>query len=179
METINPVTIPTPFDVGRVNCYLFMGNGITVLDPGPATDEAYEELATQFDRLGYAIVDIERVLITHPHMDHFGIVNRLTEESGAQVLAHMDARERLSDPLGYFTLEQEFFAPFLLPMGLPEQFVDLKCASRQVVPHDGRAVTDLQMSEIGLRCVLQNPHGSRACHQAHDPMSAQIVSLRR
>jgi glyoxylase-like metal-dependent hydrolase (beta-lactamase superfamily II) len=124
METVERVAIPTPFDVGRVNCYLFPNNGLTILDPGPATETAYEALVTHLNQMGHRIADIERVLITHPHMDHCGLARRLTEESGASVLAHTDAANRLADPVAYFSREQAFFGPFLVAMGLPAEMVD-------------------------------------------------------
>jgi glyoxylase-like metal-dependent hydrolase (beta-lactamase superfamily II) len=124
MDDMERVPIPTPFSVGRVNCYLCTGNGLTVVDPGPATNEAYEELVAALDRLEYDLDDVERVLITHPHMDHFGIVRRIVDRSDADVFAHEDAVERLADPIGYFETEQSYFKPFLLSMGMPADAVD-------------------------------------------------------
>lgn len=119
MDFVDRCSIPTPFAVGRVNCYLFFENGPTVLDPGPATPEAHEELVDCLDRHGYGIEDVERILVTHPHMDHFGIARRIVEQSGASVLAHGDATDWLADPIGYFEREREFFRPFLVSMGMP------------------------------------------------------------
>jgi len=56
-------------------------------------------------------------------MDHFGLAGRIVEESGAGVLAHGDAVERLADPAGYFQREREFFHPFLVSMGVPRDTV--------------------------------------------------------
>jgi glyoxylase-like metal-dependent hydrolase (beta-lactamase superfamily II) len=124
MDAMERAKIPTPFSVGQVNCYLFVENGLTVLDPGPATTEAYEELESSLTCLGYSVDDINRILITHPHMDHFGLAGRIVEESGAQVFAHEDAVENLSDPIGSFEKEQEYFRPFLLSMGMPQDTID-------------------------------------------------------
>jgi glyoxylase-like metal-dependent hydrolase (beta-lactamase superfamily II) len=124
MDIADRIEIPTPFAVGRVNCYVFSGEGLTVLDPGPATDEAYAELADGLSALGYGIEDVDRVLISHPHIDHFGQVATIVRESGASVVAHEDAAHYLSDPTAFFGREQEFFRPFLRSMGLPDRFVD-------------------------------------------------------
>lgn len=124
MERIERVPIPTPFSVGRVNCYLLGSNGHTVIDPGPATAEAYETLTASLARNGTDVTDVDRVLITHPHMDHFGLVSRLVDESGATVLAHADATDRLDDPIEHFEREQAYFDPFLRSMGMPEHAVD-------------------------------------------------------
>ena len=124
MDVIERIQIPTPFSVGRVNCYAIPGNCLTVLDPGPATQEAEEELARSLTHLGYSLSDIEHILITHPHMDHFGLAQQIVEQSGAHVFAHSDAVDRLSDPIGYFKREQKYFRPFLLSMGMPTKTVD-------------------------------------------------------
>lgn len=124
MNDLTRVPIPTPFSVGQVNCYCFTGNGLTVLDPGPDTEEAHEELRSALDGLGFSIADIERILVTHPHIDHFGMAHRLVEESGAGVYAATDAVEHLSNPDGILAREQAFFGPFLHSMGMPGDAVD-------------------------------------------------------
>lgn len=116
--------VPTPFNVGKVNCYMFEKNGLTLLDPGPATSEAYATLNSGLKHYGHSVDEVERVLITHPHMDHFGVVNRIKNVSGARVLAHADATERIEDPDGFLDREQTFFRPFLNSIGVPEQLVD-------------------------------------------------------
>lgn len=115
------IEIPTPFHIGPINCYAFLGDDVTLLDPGPATDEAYATLRSRLEEEGYGLDDVERILVTHPHMDHFGIANRLKDVSDAELLAHEDAVERIADPDGYLDREQAFFEPFLASMGMPEQ----------------------------------------------------------
>ncbi|WP_255198530.1 MBL fold metallo-hydrolase [Halorarius litoreus] len=121
MDDVHRLEIPTPFDVGRVNCYVFTGDGLTLLDPGPATGAAYDELTAGLDGLGFDVADVDRVLVTHPHMDHFGLANRVVEASGARAVAHRDATRALADPSGHFADEQVFFRPFLRAMGVPER----------------------------------------------------------
>ncbi|WP_254525633.1 MBL fold metallo-hydrolase [Natrinema caseinilyticum] len=166
MDTLERVPIPTPFSVGRVNCYLFTGAGLTVVDPGPATEEASEELRTALARIDSRIADVDRVLITHPHMDHFGLAGRIVEESGAQVFAHEDAATQLSDPIGYFEREQQFFEPFLLSMGMPADTVDtvLELPEPYTNYQDPVAVTD-EVAEgdvvdigVDLECISTPGH---------------------
>lgn len=166
MDIMKRVPIPTPFGVGRVNCYLFPENELTVLDPGPATEEAYEELEQSLARIGRGIDEIDRVLITHPHMDHFGVVGRIVEESSARIFAHTDAVKRLSDPIGYFKKEQAYFRPFLLSMGMPGDTVDtvLELPEPYTTYQDPVAVTD-ELADgdiidvgINLECVSTPGH---------------------
>lgn len=124
MDIADRLEIPTPFEVGRVNCYAFTGENLTLVDPGPATEDAYSVLSAQLADRGYHLTDVDRILITHPHMDHFGMADRIATEADARVIAHADAGPRLADPEAFFDREQAFFRPFLLSMGLPERVVD-------------------------------------------------------
>jgi glyoxylase-like metal-dependent hydrolase (beta-lactamase superfamily II) len=96
-----------------------------LLDPGPGTDDAYGVLEEALAAAGYNVGDIDQILITHPHMDHFGMANRLQQESGATVFAHKDAASVLADPAAHFEREQAYFNPFLVSMGLPEQMAEV------------------------------------------------------
>jgi glyoxylase-like metal-dependent hydrolase (beta-lactamase superfamily II) len=176
MDDVHCLEIPTPFHVGRVNCYIFIGDELTLLDPGPATEVAYEELVAGLDAYGFALADVSRLLITHPHMDHFGIGNRVVEESGARVVAHRDATRRLADPFAHFDREQAFFQPFLQEMGVPKQVVTTAvelpeaftdCQEPLMVDHE---VADGDSVDIGgTLSVIHTP--------GHAPGSVCFVSM--
>lgn len=108
------IAIPTPFRVGRVNAYLA---GRTLVDPGPDSEEAWAALLDGLEGEGMAPADIEQVLVTHPHPDHFGLAGRL-REAGARVLASPVAAEIMGDFRGRLEYEQSFFQPFFERCGL-------------------------------------------------------------
>ena len=78
--------IPTPFAVGRVNCYLLEDEPLTLVDTGPNSGKSLDELQHQLEDAGHAIEDIELVVITHQHLDHLGLVGILANRSGAEVV---------------------------------------------------------------------------------------------
>lgn len=121
MDDVFRIEISTPFDVGRVNCYGLTGDGLALVDPGPATTSAYDDLVAGLAGEGHHVDDVDRVLVTHPHMDHFGLASRVVGESGATAVAHANAAPRMADPRGLFEREQAFFEPFLQAMGMPKQ----------------------------------------------------------
>ncbi|MGA8219470.1 MAG: MBL fold metallo-hydrolase [Solirubrobacterales bacterium] len=84
---IRVLRIPTPFQVGRVNTYLLEDDPLTLVDSGPNSGKALDELERQLDALGYRIEDIELVIITHQHIDHLGLVDIVAKRSGAEVAA--------------------------------------------------------------------------------------------
>jgi glyoxylase-like metal-dependent hydrolase (beta-lactamase superfamily II) len=79
--------IPTPFQVGRVNCYLLEDQPLTLVDSGPNSGKALDELERQLGSLGHGIEEIELVIITHQHIDHLGLVDIVAKRSGAEVAA--------------------------------------------------------------------------------------------
>ncbi|MBP7675824.1 MAG: MBL fold metallo-hydrolase [Thermoanaerobaculia bacterium] len=76
--------MPTPFPVGPVNTHLVLGEPLTLVDTGPLTDDGWAALRAGLGRHGLAVSDVERVLLTHGHQDHFGLAARIEREGRAQ-----------------------------------------------------------------------------------------------
>jgi glyoxylase-like metal-dependent hydrolase (beta-lactamase superfamily II) len=108
------ISVPTPFQVGRVNAYVA---GRTLVDPGPDSEEAWAALLDGLDELDTPPGDIEQVLVTHPHPDHFGLAHRLAEQ-GARVLASPEAAPIMADFGARLEFEQTFFRRFFQRCGL-------------------------------------------------------------
>ena len=108
------ISVPTPFQVGRVNAYLA---GRTVVDPGPESEEAWATLLDALDAAGLAPDDIEQVVVTHPHPDHFGLARRF-RDMGARVLASPEAADIMAEFEDRLHYEQEYFTDFFQRCGL-------------------------------------------------------------
>ena len=79
--------MPTPFLVGRVNCYLIEDEPLTLVDTGPNSGKSLDELERALQALGHSIEDLELIVLTHQHMDHLGLLEILARRSGAEVAA--------------------------------------------------------------------------------------------
>ena len=84
---IHRIALPTPFAVGRVNCYLIEDQPLTLVDTGPNSGKSLDALDVALAGLGHAIEDLELIVITHQHMDHLGLTEVLVRRSGAEVAA--------------------------------------------------------------------------------------------
>ena len=84
---IHCLRIPTPWAVGRVNCYLVEDDPLTLVDTGPNSGRALDELERALARHGRRVEDLERIVITHQHPDHEGLTEILRRRSGAEVCA--------------------------------------------------------------------------------------------
>ncbi|WP_049971927.1 MBL fold metallo-hydrolase [Haladaptatus cibarius] len=108
------LSIPTPFQIGPVNAYL---SGRTLVDPGPGSEEAWTALLEGLEGNGMGPTDIEQVLVTHPHPDHFGLAKRL-REAGARVVASHDTASIIHDFASRLEYEQSYFADFFDKNGM-------------------------------------------------------------
>jgi glyoxylase-like metal-dependent hydrolase (beta-lactamase superfamily II) len=120
---IHRLAIPTPFQVGRVNAYLIEDSPLTLVDSGPNSAKALDELEQALAARGHAIEDIELLVITHQHMDHFGLASILARRSGAEVAA----LDRLAPYLASYgeqtDLDDRFAEQTMLRHGIPPEIV--------------------------------------------------------
>ncbi len=120
---IHCLAIPTPFAVGRVNLYLLEDDPLTLIDAGPNSGQALDELEQALAGRGHAIEDIGLLVLTHQHMDHIGLAAIIARRSGAEVAA-LDLvgpyLERYSEDM---ELDDRFAARMMLRHGLPEDVV--------------------------------------------------------
>jgi hypothetical protein len=84
---VHRLAIPTPFAVGRVNCWLIEDEPLTLLDAGPNSGKALDALERALGDHGRRVEDLQRIVISHQHMDHEGLVEILARRSGAEVCA--------------------------------------------------------------------------------------------
>jgi glyoxylase-like metal-dependent hydrolase (beta-lactamase superfamily II) len=128
---IHRFAIPTPFAVGRVNCYLIEDEPLTLVDTGPNSGKALDELTARLGERGHSINDLELIVVTHQHIDHLGLVEILVEHSGAEVAALGAAAERLAAFQEDAEREDEFAVEVMLRNGIPEDVtVALRSVSR-------------------------------------------------
>jgi glyoxylase-like metal-dependent hydrolase (beta-lactamase superfamily II) len=84
---IHRLPIPTPFRVGAVNCYLVDDEPLTLVDVGPNSGRSLAALEDALRAHGRRVEDLQRIVISHQHTDHLGLVGVLADRSGAEVCA--------------------------------------------------------------------------------------------
>src|SRR5881275_2509053 len=85
---VHRIIVPTPFYVGPVNVYLIEEEPLTLIDAGPRDEASLAALRAGLRELGYNFSDIRRIIISHAHADHYGLAQRVQEESRATVMIH-------------------------------------------------------------------------------------------
>ena len=112
--------IPTPTGyagLGDINSYLIfpeqLGDELILIDTGICSDEAWQALNDGLAELDLRVEDIDRILLTHGHTDHYGQAQRIHELSNCQLWAHENlwlTNERMRPPPERKEIELYFYA---------------------------------------------------------------------
>jgi glyoxylase-like metal-dependent hydrolase (beta-lactamase superfamily II) len=117
---IHRLSIPTPFAVGRVNTYLIEDDPLTLVDSGPNSGRALDELQQRLHERGHSIRDIGLILVTHQHIDHIGLVEIVASHSGAEVAAIEAAVPFVENFSEAAAADDRFAMELMVRHGIPE-----------------------------------------------------------
>lgn len=123
LRRLHRITLPTPFAVGPVHTYLAEGEPLTLIDTGLDTEDALTALHAGLSALGYGLSDVQRIVITHSHVDHYGLAHRIATAGTAEVLAHPLAQPILEDWQESRVQREGFGYALLRSAGVPEDLV--------------------------------------------------------
>ena len=115
------IIIPTPFPVGPVNVYVIEdpGGGLCLIDAGPRTGPALAALEQGIADLGYRLSDVTRIVVTHGHVDHYGLAGDIAQVSGAKVFAHPHTASSLEEQSSERDRRHEYYKQRLVEAGVP------------------------------------------------------------
>jgi glyoxylase-like metal-dependent hydrolase (beta-lactamase superfamily II) len=126
---IRCLPVPTPFAVGRVNVYLVEDDPLTLVDAGPNSATSLTTLESALAEHGRRIEDLERIVVTHQHIDHIGLVQILADRSGAEVVALEPLKPWLANYGAGMEADDAFSEAIMARNGIPE---DVRMALRSV-----------------------------------------------
>jgi glyoxylase-like metal-dependent hydrolase (beta-lactamase superfamily II) len=87
IENIHAIVIPLPGFGDLITSNVFVvGNGpVTLIDTAPKFPGSFESVRKQLGVFGFNFSDVERIIITHGHIDHFGLAERIAQAAGHEV----------------------------------------------------------------------------------------------
>ena len=124
-DYIHTLKLPTPFPVGPVNTYLVEGDPLTLIDTGPKADVSRQALEAGLSGLGHRVEDVQRVIITHHHVDHFGLAAEIVQRSGAGLWTHPYNVPWLADYAAQQQRSRPFYADIWRQAGVPAAIITL------------------------------------------------------
>ena len=153
VERVRPglwsVPVPLPIPLRYVFVYVFeTDRGPFLVDAGWNTDDAYDGLCSGLEEAGTSISDVQGVMVTHIHPDHYGLAGRVRDASGAWIALHpRDAElvhDRYTDPTQLLERMGSVLRMFGAP---PEELDELRNASMPVRPFVDAVEPDVLMED--------------------------------
>ena len=111
--------LPTPFPVGPVNCWVFAERPVTVVDPGMLIPDSMRMVEDLLASAGLRLADVDQVVVTHGHPDHFGAAAWLADAARAPILCGHAERSKLVHLYGRHDRSQ--LRALLSDFGIPEE----------------------------------------------------------
>lgn len=118
--SVAQLQLPVPW-LGTVNVWLLDGDPLTLVDTGPANEDAYGALEQALAAHGHAPEDVELVLLTHHHLDHSGAAAAIKERTGARIAAHRHTAEWGLEYHRRIENERRFTKRLMAAHGVPEE----------------------------------------------------------
>lgn len=128
IEGVQALVLPlTGFgDLLTSNMFVIGTGPVTLIDTGPKFPGAFESVRSQLNAAGFDFSDIERIIITHGHIDHFGITMQIIRAAGHPIPCrlHRDDAWRTLD--GYIRkgFWSEEVLQFARMVGMPELAIE-------------------------------------------------------
>jgi glyoxylase-like metal-dependent hydrolase (beta-lactamase superfamily II) len=120
LDKIYKIELPIPFPLKTMNVYFIDDSPRTLVDVGIKTEASFETLKKGLETIGVGLNSIERILITHGHIDHYGQAKKVSSLSGAPIYIHSKEYGRIRS----FIHSLGFVKSILLRNGAPETLVD-------------------------------------------------------
>jgi glyoxylase-like metal-dependent hydrolase (beta-lactamase superfamily II) len=135
--------VPVPF-------YLIEDDPLTLVDTGPNSGLALDALERALREHGRRIEDLERIVITHQHLDHLGLVGILADRSGAEVCALDLLAPVMEEFAAHAERDDELAAALMLRHGIPRDVVTaLRSVSRSYRGWGGGAPVTRPLADGG------------------------------
>jgi glyoxylase-like metal-dependent hydrolase (beta-lactamase superfamily II) len=122
-----------------MNSYLIEDDPLTLIDAGPNTGTALDALERGLHERGYRLEDLQRIVITHQHMDHIGLVQLVADRADAEVLGFGPLQPLLREYDTFMHDDREFSTELMIRHGVPDDVrKGLRAVARIISAFGGR-----------------------------------------
>jgi glyoxylase-like metal-dependent hydrolase (beta-lactamase superfamily II) len=171
---VHRIEIPTMFGA-PVNCYLIVDRPLTLVDAGLNWGASLDALEAGLATHGYAVADIELVLLTHQHIDHTGLAEIIVRRSGAELAGHATLAGWLARLPESHAQDDDHVAARMVAHGVPETEVAEFQARASTIRWLGSHPTPTVVLHDGAEIVLRD-RTLRAAHRpGHSPTDTLYI----
>ncbi|SFE70253.1 MBL fold metallo-hydrolase [Alteribacillus iranensis] len=120
--SLYPVIVPTKSSLKSFNFYLYQtGDSLVLIDAGINSSSSWNALEEVLQENNFHIKDLTAILLTHHHVDHVGLINRITEDHPIPVFIHPEGIPRLRRNPDFMERRISFFETLYKEAGCGER----------------------------------------------------------
>ena len=165
---VRRLALPIPFTQagGPVNAYLIdnADGSLTLFDTGLISAESTAALERGFVEAGRRVEEVSRILISHGHVDHYGLARRIQARSGAKAYLHRaDWNKVLAGR------SRPMMDGYLDKLGVPRELLPRIARAYQATEAFGERLDALEPLEEGQRFSFARFEGQVLHFPGHTP----------
>ena len=149
LPPLTRIELRTPFQVGSVNSYVVDTEPLTLVDCGLLTEDSWTDLVAGLAALGRRPEEIGRLILTHGHVDHWGLAARIVGLSGAEVWTHRKLGSWIGDFAAEWTRRMAYMTLLCTEMGVPAGELVAVNRGMKAVGHLAEAVAPTRLLDAG------------------------------
>lgn len=121
-KAVYPIIFMSDYNgLGSINCYVYQnGEDYTLIDAGINNEEFQQFFYQKLKEYNIKIHQITRIILTHFHNDHIGVVNQIANDSPVPVYASEIAIPRLKCEVNYLQQKLAFYYDLYEQYGVTE-----------------------------------------------------------
>lgn len=120
-QKVIPILVPYNTGLKSVNFYLVKNEkSLSLIDAGFNDDTCWGALNKALSQNSLALTDITEIILTHHHIDHVGLVNRIVDVHPIPIYASPLSIPRLKRDENFLQLRMEYFTRLYREMGCGE-----------------------------------------------------------
>ncbi|MFE4898785.1 MBL fold metallo-hydrolase [Peribacillus butanolivorans] len=120
-DYLTRIGIPVPFPMKYVYCYIFRTREeIILIDVGFPTTDAKQYWEEVFEELSINPTDISKIILTHFHPDHSGLISWMQQKTGAHVYMSKEEAKMIKTVFGGSTKQAEATYELFQKHAVPE-----------------------------------------------------------
>jgi glyoxylase-like metal-dependent hydrolase (beta-lactamase superfamily II) len=121
---IHRIPTPVPFleAGGPANAYAIedLGGGFTLFDCACGTDEGLAALRNGLAARNLDLKGLNRIIVSHGHVDHYGNAQTLSEETGCEIFVHPNDLQKIVGEGRWYRQLEGHWAYFVNQLGVPD-----------------------------------------------------------
>jgi glyoxylase-like metal-dependent hydrolase (beta-lactamase superfamily II) len=176
---VHRIALPTPWNTITVNCWLVEDDPLTLVDTALNSATGLGSLERALHTRGHRVEDLRRIVITHNHVDHIGLLATLADRSHAEIVVPATLETWLADYDANIAKDDDFLLSTLIRHGVPIEVVNVLRGAQHIERSFGSGAVAHRALRDGDRLVFADRAWEAMHRPGHSPSDTVYLDEER